>query len=426
MSHRTFHHDGSVFRATLPAPGDKSLSHRALILAAMAPGRSRVTGLGPGDDVAATAAAIGRLGVARQGSYVDSPGIDNWAASDRAFDCGNSGTTMRLLAGALAGRPTPATLTGDASLLRRPMRRLVGPLEALGAKVEISGKGTAPVTVHAPTRLRGTDVVVDLASAQVRTAVALAALQAEGTTHIDGPPGFRDHTERWLESLGRGTATGGSGFEVRPGALPEADYPVPGDPSSAAFLWAAAALVPGSRVTTPGVSLNPGRVGFLEVLEQMGASVERRLTGAVHGDPVGDVVVTGASLRPADVSGALAVRALDELPLVAVLAAFADGVTVVADAGELRAKESDRIAATVAMVRAFGGRGEPSADGFAVTGGKRLAGGEVQAAGDHRIAMAAAVAGAATLGPVTVFGIDAAAVSWPDFPDELERVWSSR
>ena len=276
--------DGA-FAATTTAPGDKSLSHRALIFAAMAAGTSEVTGLGPGADVAATDAALRTLATGG--------GIDDWREPASALDVGNSGTTLRLLAGALAGRPFRSTLTGDASLRRRPMARLVAPLASLGAAVETSPDGTPPVTVHAPERLQGADHECGLASAQVRSAFELAALQAEGPSRIDSPPGFRDHTERWLATLGLGQWDGDTAFVIHPGPMPAEWFPVPGDPSSAAFLWAAAAMRPGSVVETEGVSVNPGRVGFADVLEQLGAEVEGELTGDVHGDPVGTVRVRG-------------------------------------------------------------------------------------------------------------------------------------
>ena len=419
MTERTLHAPGGAFAARPAVPGDKSLSHRALLFAAMAAGPSEVTGLGPGADVAATAAALTRL--AAPGG-----GIAAWRPAEEMLDVANSGTTLRLLAGALAGRPFRSVLTGDESLRRRPMGRLVAPLAALGASVTTSPEGTAPVAVYAPHPLRGADHRIDLASAQVRSAFALAALQADGPSRIDGPPGFRDHTERWLAAFGLGEWEDETAFRVNPGPVPAAAYPVPGDPSSAAFLWTAAALWPGAEVETTGVSVNPGRIGLLDVLEQFGADVSWEETGDIHGDPIGTVRVRGAGRGAAEVRGSLAVRALDELPLVAVLAAAGDGVSTVSDAGELRAKESDRIATTVAMVRALGGIAEATADGFVVQGTGGVRGGTIDAAGDHRIAMAAAVAATAGREPVTVVGAEAAAVSWPGFYDALEELWSSR
>ncbi|MFH1330331.1 MAG: 3-phosphoshikimate 1-carboxyvinyltransferase [Actinomycetota bacterium] len=419
---RTFRLPPGPFCAEPTVPGDKSLSHRALLLAGMASGVSRVANLGPGGDVAATAAVLRSLGVEVGSDSVRSPGVEAWTAPDGPLDTGNSATTMRLLAGALAARPFATTLVGDASLMTRPMARLVGPLGALGADIRVGPEGCPPVTV-CPGVLHGTTVDIPVASAQVRSAVALAALQAEGPTLITSPPGFRDHTERWLEAMGLGRRLTESRFEVLPGPVPPAAYDLPGDLSAAAFLLAAAALRPGAEITLRRVTLNPGRTGFLDVLEAMGALVSRSATGLIHGDPVGDVTLTGAELRGVRVGSAVAVRGLDELPLVAVLGAAATGETVVEGAVELRAKESDRVAAAVRLVRSLGGAAEERPDGFAVQGGSGMRAGLVDAGGDHRIAMAAAVA-AVTGAEVTVAGFEAVAVSWPGFAEALEGLWS--
>lgn len=411
------------FRAAPTVPGDKSLSHRALLLAAMACGESRLANLGPGDDIAATVGALQALGVLVAEGAVRSPGVASWAPPRGPIHAGNSATTMRLLAGALAARPFLTTLVGDASLMTRPMGRLVEPLGALGARVEL-GVGERPPIVVGRGRLHGAALVIPQPSAQVRTSAALAALQAVGPSIIDSPPGFRDHTERWLEAMGLGRRLSETRFEVLPGPVPPGRYDLPGDLSSAAFLFAVAALRPGARVTVQGVTLNPGRTGFLDVLEAMGARVGRRPTGWIHGDPVGDVTVTGDRLCGIGVAPGLALRALDELPLVAVLAATATGDTIVSGAAELRVKESDRIAAAVGLVRALGGAADERPDGFVVAGGGRLRGGMVAARGDHRIAMAAAVAAAATEGEVVVEGFEVVRVSWPGFGEALEALWS--
>ncbi len=414
------------FRAEVRVPGDKSLSHRAYLLAAMAGGVSEVANPGPGRDVASTRSAVARLGATVDGSRVSGPGVAAWGDPGAPLDCGNSGTTMRLLAGALAGRPFRSTLTGDASLNRRPMRRLVAPLAALGATVELTERGTAPIRVGGDGLLHGADVELEIASAQVRSAFAFAALQADGPSRVSSPPGFRDHTERWLETMGLGEREDGRAFRVFPGPVPPFRYEIPGDPSSAAFLWAAAAILPGSTVVTPGVCLNPGRIGFLQVLEAMGAVIEGEVTGSLLGDPVGTVTVHGRGLHATRVEGELAVAALDELPLVAVLGAYAEGVTTVADAAELRVKESDRIATTVALIRDLGGGAEPHQDGFSVLGTGFLDAGTVESAGDHRMAMAAAVAATGATGPVRIVDSDVADVSWPGFYRALEALWSSR
>ncbi|HUG74939.1 MAG TPA: 3-phosphoshikimate 1-carboxyvinyltransferase, partial [Acidimicrobiia bacterium] len=400
------------------------LSHRALILGAMSPGTSRIAGLGPGLDIASTRSAIEALGAAVTSSgdaitVVGGPG--RWQPPG-TVDCGNSGTTMRLLAGALAAAPFTSTLVGDASLTRRPMTRLVEPLAALGALITTSAAGTAPIVVDGQ-HLLGAAVSLGIPSAQVRTAVALAALQADGVTTIASPPGFRDHTERWLTELGLGRWVDDTTYEVTPGEVPEIDLAVPGDPSSAAFVWAAAALVTGSEVTTRGISLNPGRIGFLEILDRMGAGVDLRPTGDVLADPIGDVTIRHGPLRGIRVDGPQSAAAIDELPLVAILATAAEGETIVADAAELRVKESDRARGAVMLVTALGGDAEERPDGFVVRG-RPLSSGVVDADGDHRLAMTAAVA-ASGGGRVEVVGFDATSVSWPGFDAVLEGLWSS-
>ncbi|MBT8212942.1 MAG: 3-phosphoshikimate 1-carboxyvinyltransferase [Acidimicrobiia bacterium] len=410
-------------RGLVSVPGDKSLSHRALIFAAMAEGESHLEGLGPGEDIESTRQVLQALGVDITNDVVSSPGIGGWTAPLDDLDCGNSGTTLRLLAGALAGRPFTSTMVGDHSLSRRPMRRLVGPLEILGARVSTSPGGTAPVTVVGG-GLRGADVAIAMASAQLRTAFTLAALQGDRPSRVDSAPGFRDHTERFLGPLGLGEMETATRFRVEPGAIPPFRYHVPGDPSSAAFLFAAAAITPGSDLTVQRIALSPGRVGFLDVLEAMGATVDRSITGDEMGEPVGDVRVRHAPLTGCRIQGKLAAAALDELPLLAVVAAFASGVTGVADAAELRAKESDRIASTVAMIRSLGGTAEEAAAGFTITGTGGLSQGRVETDHDHRIAMSAAVAATAA-GPVEIGDPDVAAVSWPTFYADLESLWSS-
>lgn len=414
-------HDGS-FRADVAVPGDKSLSHRALLFAGMAEGDSLVQGLGTGADVGVTARALRQLGVDVESDRVRSPGIGGWRTPAGPIDCGNSGTTMRLLAGVLSTSSVRATLVGDVSLSGRPMRRLLQPLRALGGSIDTTD-GTAPLTVGGARGVHAADVSIDVASAQVRTAFELAALAADGDSSIDSPVGFRDHTERWLTAINLGEWTSDSRFVVHPGPLPPARFEVPGDPSSAAFLWACAAMSPGSRVTTRSISLNPGRLGFLQILDAMGAGVEAVVTGATGGDPVGDVTIDGAHLTGTVIDGSLVASALDELPLVAVLGAYAEGITSVRGASELRAKESDRIEAVVAMIRALEGGIEPASDGFDVVGTGFLSGGVVETHHDHRIAMSAAVAATRADDTVVITDAEVAAVSWPDFYGALEQLW---
>jgi 3-phosphoshikimate 1-carboxyvinyltransferase len=423
MARRTITNRDARLLASIQVPGDKSLSHRALIFAAISEGDSLVTGLGSGEDVRRTIEAISALGVSVEGPEIRSPGSSNWTEPTVPIDCGNSGTTMRLLAGVLSTSRVQATLIGDESLSGRPMDRLVAPLEALGGRIVPSNGGTAPISVGGATEVRGARFSIDIASAQIRSAFELAALAAPIPSVIDSPPGFRDHTERWLMAAGRGEWSTATAFRINPGPLAPARYDVPGDPSSAAYLWAVAAIHRGSEVLTPNINLNPGRLGFLQVLGEMGAEVDAVVTGSIGGDPIGDVKVTGRTLRAVEISGGLVASTLDELPLLAVVAAFAEGVTTVSNAEELRAKESDRIASTTAMIQALDGAIEPSPDGFQVVGTGFLGGGEVRSEGDHRIAMAAAVAGLRADGPVEIVGAECAAVSWPEFYETLEEMW---
>ncbi len=416
---------GRPFAAGIEVPGDKSLSHRAVILAAMANGTSEVRRAATGRDVAATIDIVRVLGVEVDGDRFTSRGIDSWTAPGEPLDCGNSGTTMRLMAGALSGSALSTSLVGDGYLMRRPMRRLVEPLHALGATVGLSPEGTAPVSIDGVRQTTATDAKIPMASAQVRSAFSFGAIRADGESTITSPPGYRDHTERWFESMGLGKRESAETFRIYPGDVPTYSYEIPGDPSSAAFLWAAAAIVEGAEVITPNISLNPGRIGFLEILEAMGATVTGKVTGAVLGDPVGSVGVRGSGLQGINVSGALTAAALDELPLLAIVASYAEGITRVADAAELKAKESDRIATTVAMVNALGGGAQAHDDGFEVLGLGWLDGGVVEAGGDHRIAMAGAVAATGATGPVTISGAGSIGVSWPRFFEALEALWSS-
>jgi 3-phosphoshikimate 1-carboxyvinyltransferase len=423
MINRTISGTTETFLATVRVPGDKSLSHRALLFAGMAEGDSLVTGLGYGLDVASTAMAMRALGVEIMGEKVRSPGVRGWRAPDRPIDCGNSGTTMRLLAGILSTLRIEVELIGDPSLSQRDMTRLAAPLEALGGRFSATD-GTAPLHVGGAGAVVGTDIVIEKASAQIRSAFELAALVADGPSTIDGPGGFRDHTERWLTAVGRGEFETETRFRIDPGPVPPARFDVPADPSSAAFLWAAAAISPGSTIVTPEVSLNPGRIGFLEVLDRMGADVEAVVTDSVGGDPVGTVTVTGRSLSGISVEGSLVAASLDEIPLVAVVGAYADGITSVRDATELRVKESDRIRAIESMLTALDGGISTVSDGFDVVGTGFLNGGTVETFHDHRIAMAAAIAATRASGAVEIVDSNIAAVSWPEFYDTLGALWS--
>jgi 3-phosphoshikimate 1-carboxyvinyltransferase len=409
-------------RGRLRVPGDKSISHRALLFAALAGGDSTIRGLAGGDDVRATAAVIAALGVrcdvAADGLVVHGGGADGLREPADVLDCANSGTTMRTIAGVLAARPFLAVLTGDASLRTRPMGRIVVPLRAMGARIDGRDDGD-----HAPLVVRGGPLVgmthtVTVASAQVKTALVLAGLQAEGATEVVSPGPSRDHTERMLAALGAPVEHDGLRVRVRAGSPRAFELDVPGDPSSAAFWCVAATVTPGSDLTIESVGLNPTRIGFVDVLRRMGASIDAVPTGEQQGEPVGDLHVRAAPLVATNVGGDEISLVQDEVPVLAVAAAFADGVSEITDAAELRVKESDRIATVEALLTALGVGVETSADGLAIRGGRPRAG-RVESHGDHRIALAGAVAGHALDGATAVTGFGAASVSYPEFLDDL-------
>jgi 3-phosphoshikimate 1-carboxyvinyltransferase len=409
----------------MTVPGDKSIAHRALLLAALARGESRLFNLPAGLDVRSTQHALRALGVAmrRDGdALVVSGGGGTLVAPDAPIDCGNSGTTIRLLAGLLATRAIDVTLDGDASLRARPMRRIAAPLAAFGARIELSPYGTAPLRVHGNGDARGAAVPIEVASAQVKSAVLFAALGAHGTTRLTGRLDTRDHTERLFGAFGVRCAYDGDALVVDGPQVPaETELHVPGDLSSAAFLLAAAAAVPGARATLEDVGLNPTRTAFLDVLRRFGARVAVEVTNPGP-EPRGRVSVQGAPLQAIDIAPDEVPGLIDELPLVGVLGAFAYGTTTVSGAAELRLKESDRIETFARAARALGAEVETAPDGFAVRGPAAWHDGAVVTAGDHRIAMAFAVAGHAAGIDVQLDDPECMAVSFPGFARALGGV----
>ncbi len=407
-------------RGEAVAPGDKSISHRALLFSAMAEGEAHIRGLLEGEDVLRTAAAMRALGreVERSAGVWSVKG-GPFAAPTRAIYCGNSGTSMRLLAGALAGRGVAVRLDGDASLRARPMKRVSDPLAAMGADIQTTD-GRAPVMI-APAKLRGMDYVSPKASAQVKSAVLLAGLCADGATSVTEPTLSRDHTERMLAAMGVALeiddrADGSRLVRVQGGArLSAIDIDVPGDPSSAAFLAAAAAIVPGSNVTIRGVCLNAARDGFFRTLKDMGARVEILSLRDAGGEPVGDVRVAHGALRAVRVPPERAASMIDEYPILAVVAAYAEGETRMEGVGELRVKESDRIAAMEAGLAAVGVATQSDAETLIVRGGAPKGGARVEARLDHRIAMSFLVLGLGAEEPVDVDDAAPIATSFPGF-----------
>jgi 3-phosphoshikimate 1-carboxyvinyltransferase len=426
---------GHPLTGTVAIPGDKSIGHRALLFSLLSQTPISVRGLGDGADNGRSARAIAALGarLAKDGSAlaIAGTGLEGMRAPAAPIDCGNSGTTIRLLCGLLAGQRFATTLIGDESLSKRPMRRVIEPLVKMGASITGQGSGAdvTPPLVVGPVRgaLAPLAYALPMASAQVKTAVLLAGLYADGATSITEPGPSRDHSERMLAYLGaplivrgRTTTIDTRGWDRR---LAGASFEVPSDPSSAAFLVAAALLAGAGEVRLPGICVNPTRTGFLDAIAAMGGQVALEDTRDAGPEPVATLVVRGAAgaLRATEIAGDLAVRSIDELPILAVIAARAHGTTVVRDAEELRVKESDRIATTCAMLRGFGIACEARPDGFAVEGRPERAfePGRVHADGDHRIAMAAAVAGLVATAETVIDDADNVATSYPGFAAAL-------
>lgn len=411
-------------RGTVQVPGDKSLSHRALIFGALGTGVSRVRGILLSADVQATAACLRAMGVElpalADDVTVGGRGIRGLSEPHEWLDAMNSGTTSRLLAGVLAALPFTSTVVGDASLSRRPMRRVARPLTAMGATIELTEAGTLPMTIHGG-RLDPIDWVSDTASAQVKSAVLLAGLVSDVPVSVTEPDASRDHTERMLRAQGASITSTDNRIALTPaGALRPLDVHIPGDPSSAAFFAALAAASEGGELVLTNVGLNPTRTGFFTTLQRMGAVVELLDRRDEGGEPVGTVRVKPNGLRGRPVGGAVIPTMIDELPLVACLGAMAEGETIIRDAQELRAKESDRIAAVVANLRALGADAEELPDGLRVAGNRgALHAGAVVTHGDHRVAMAFAVLGAAAGIDVSIDDRDCVVVSYPGFWGDL-------
>ena len=406
-------------RGHLVVPSDKSIAHRALLFGAIAEGTTTIDGFQGGRDNRATLAACRALGVTieERGKTlcVHGTGFDGLRAAAAAIDCENSGTTMRLLTGVLAGRPFTSRLVGDSSLLRRPMRRVMEPLIRMGATITSEpGDGRAPLRIEGRP-LRGAEHLLAVASAQVKSAILLAGLQAEGTTRVEEPMCSRDHTERMLQDFGVTLARGERWVTLDgPQALQGIPIALPGDFSSAAFLVVAASLVPGSELRLTGVGLNPTRTGLLDVLNAMGAAIEVVPDGN-GAEPIGSLVIRHRPLQATRIAGDLLVRSIDEFPILCIAAACAEGTTEIRDAAELRVKESDRIAVMAEMLRDLGVTVEELPDGLVITGPAQLGGARVDPRGDHRIAMAAAVAGLVGRAPVTICDPECAEVSFPGF-----------
>ncbi len=416
-----------VRRANVAVPGDKSISHRALMLGSVAEGDTEISGFLNGADCLATLEAFRAMGVpvSEHGATsltVHGVGLDGLEAPDGPLDLGNSGTAMRLLAGLLAGQAFDSELTGDASLRGRPMARIIEPLTRMGAVVESDCDGKPPLQIRGGVRLQGIDYTLPVASAQVKSCVLLAGLYADGETTVTEPQVTRDHTERMLRALGADVRRDGPRVRLAGRqTLRGGRIGVPGDLSSAAFVVLAALLAADADIRIEGVGINPTRTGVLDILRAMNADIDVENERRFGDEPVADLRVRSSRLKGGKVDPALVPLAIDEFPVLFVAAAAAEGVTEFSGIGELRVKESDRIAAMAAGLTALGIKVEESPDGAIVHGG-RLGEGTVDSCGDHRIAMSLAVAGSAAAGPVTVRDVDNVDTSFPGFVTLLQSI----
>ncbi len=417
-----------ALRGEVAVPGDKSISHRSIMLGSLAEGTTVVHGFLHGEDNHATLKAFRAMGVAIEDLAggvlkIQGRGLNGLAEPDDVLDCGNSGTTIRLMTGLLAGQSFFSVLTGDQYLRRRPMKRVVDPLTAMGARILGRGGGDlAPLAIQGGA-LRPIDYTSPIASAQVKSAVLLAGLYADGLTTVREPHLSRDHSERMLAWFGADVRpfAGGVSVSGRP-RLQGRDVFVPGDISSAAFFLVAALIVPGSELLVRNVGVNPTRSGIIDILQAMGGSLELLNQREIAGEPVADILVKSSSLKGTEIGGAVVPRAIDELPVIGIAAAFAEGTTVIRDARELRVKETDRIAAVTTGLTCLGAQVEAREDGMVINGVDGLTGGRVSSGGDHRIAMSLAVAALRAAASVEIEDTACTATSFPNFWELLEKI----
>jgi 3-phosphoshikimate 1-carboxyvinyltransferase len=421
---------GGCLSGECRVPGDKSISHRAVMLGALAEGVTRVQGFLEGEDTLATLAAFRAMGVQAHGPQqgeltIHGVGLHGLKAPSQPLDLGNSGTSMRLLSGLLAGQSFALELRGDASLSKRPMRRVTTPLADMGARIETSANGTPPLKINGTPHLRGIDYAMPVASAQVKSALLLAGLYAQGRTCVSEPAPTRDHTERMLQgfgyalerSAGRVCLHGG-------GCLSARDIDVPADISSAAFFLVGASIAPDSEILLHHVGINPTRTGIIDILRQMGADIRLENAREVSGEPVADVRVRSAPLKGIAIAPELVPLAIDEFPAIFIAAACAKGETILTGAEELRVKESDRIQVMADGLQTLGVDAQPTADGMIIRGGT-LGGGTIDSHGDHRIAMSFAIAALRAQGEITILDCANVATSFPGFV-ELARALGVR
>ena len=425
---------GGYLSGTVRVPGDKSISHRALLFGAISEGTTRIEGLLPAEDPISTATCLKRMGVVispiEKGKSIEVQGVglDGLQEPDEILYCGNSGTTMRLMLGLLVGRKgRHFILTGDNSLKKRPMKRVSQPLRLMGGQISGRSDGNlAPLSVLGQ-NLHGAIIGTPVASAQVKSAILLAALTAEGGTSVIEPARSRDHSERMLKAFGANIEIGGEmgrHIKIWPGSkLKGQSVVVPGDISSAAFWLIAGTLIPGSSIKIENVGLNPTRTGILEVMEQMGASFKLVNIQDIAGEPVGDIEVTHKSqIKPFSLNADIMPRLVDEIPILTVAACFCEGVSKITGASELRVKETDRLNVITKQLTLMGAKIEEHPDGLTIYGGNELQGAHLDSETDHRIAMSLGIASVIATTDSTMVRSDAAAVSYPEFWDELDRL----
>ena len=417
----------SSVEGEIQVPGDKSISHRAALLGGMAHGETHVSNFLLGQDCLSTLRCLKQLGVhwERQGTevWIRGEGMEAWQEPSDVLDAGNSGTTSRLILGALAGSPFAVTLTGDASLRSRPMRRVTDPLKQMGAQIMgRQGGDFAPLTMSGG-HLQGQVFRTTVASAQVKSAIILAGLRASGETRVDEPALSRDHTERMLRAFGVEVQSKGTVVKVHGGGrLTGQEVSVPGDISSAAFFLVLGSLAGRGEIILPNVGVNPTRTGILDALKAMGADIELLNAAEMCGEPRATLRVRPARLKGIEIGGEMIPRLIDEIPILALAASLAEGETVIRDAAELRVKETDRIRTVAEGLNALGAKVEELPDGLRIQGQTSLRGGQASSLGDHRLAMAWAIAGLVSKEGVSVENMEAADVSYPDFLSVIKRV----
>ncbi len=429
MQHKvTFHvRPGGTLKGEARVPGDKSISHRSIMLGSLAEGVTRVSGFLQAEDCLSTMKAFQAMGVRIEGPAdgkvtVHGVGLHGLKAPTQELYLGNSGTSMRLLSGLLTGQAFDSVLTGDPSLSKRPMKRVTEPLRLMGARIDTTEKGTSPLHIHGGSALKGIDYEMPMASAQVKSCLLLAGLYAEGRTSVREPAPTRDHTERMLSGFGYPVQRQGDLVSVESGGkLTACDVDVPSDISSAAFFMVGASIAAGADVVLKHVGINPTRTGVIDILKLMGANIEVLNAREAGGEPVADIRIRGSQLRGIDIPEELVPLAIDEFPVLFVAAACAEGETRLTGAEELRVKESDRIQVMADGLRILGVDATPTPDGMVVRGGV-MSGGEVESHGDHRIAMAFSIAGLRASGPITIQDCANVNTSFPTFVELAQRL----